>query len=424
MNESGQWEPEETHFDRREGEDASDLLPSRISRVLHERASQVHFTAAQRAQILQRLPARSPLLLRRRRGFLPAFSLAAAVLVILSVVTLLVVIPSLHTPAPTASIIFSLDKTFNTPPQLASGGQPVLLDPSGRHIVYGVVNQTGDMYTSDLADPITSNRLAMQFARDVSWSPDGSALVTTIYPPAVSTPLLALVQTGHYMHTLGKEALAAAWLPTSAQIITYITQVDGQATLWEIMPNGKDAHSIGTMSLPTFTQSLRWSPDGRYLAILASAGKVPTRAQLQGPSQAIYIYDTHSGTLIPLVPTGGASIIDAAWSPVGNTFTYVMKTPQGHTTIKVVDITTYKTLFTLLLQRQFLGMSWSPDGRALVYSDGGVLNAHVVYGKSIVFSNVKSSADYPIWRDNQHLLYLSVNNGTRQLAQMAANASH
>lgn len=217
-----------------------------------------------------------------------------------------------------------MSKTYTTPSELALGGQLVSLDPTGQHIVYGISNKAGVMYTTNLADPLQSNLLAMRYALDAAWAPDGSALVTTIYPQSVVTPLLALVPTGQFMHTLGKEALAASWLPTSHRTITYITQVNGQATLWEIGSDGKNAHAIGTMSLSLLAQHL----------------------------------------------------------------------------------------------------SWSPDGRALVYSDGGVLQSHVLHGSPIQFSNIHASAAYPLWQDNQHILYLSINNSIGQMAQLVESPRH
>ena len=331
MNEPEREENEKGHNDHNQSGDSTDMIEARISHVLHDRASRLYFTPAHRAEVMQRIS--SPRQFSLQSKLIPAFSLAAALLLILSVATYILITQAIHQPAPIASTIFVVNKTYNTPSELSLGGQLVALDPSGQHIVYGVANQAGVMYTTDLVDPIKYNQLAMRYALDATWAPDGSALVTTIYPQSVVTPLLALVPTGQFMHTLGKEALAASWLPTSTQTITYITQVGSQATLWEIGTDGKNAHAIGAMSLPALVQHLNWSSDGRYLAILATDGSTSPHVLLQSPSKAIYIFDKQTASIKKLILPAGASVTNALWAPGGDTLTYVMTDIYGHSTI-------------------------------------------------------------------------------------------
>lgn len=421
MNKPERGKQENAQNDSNQSQDSTDMIEARISRVLHDRASRVQFTPAHHAEVMQRLSTRRQFSLQNR--LIPVFSVAASMLLILSVATYFLVTHAIHQPAPLVSTIFVIDKIYNTPSELALGGQLVSLDPTGQHIVYGVAHQAGIMYTTNLIDPLKYNQLAMRYALDVTWAPDGSALVTTIYPQSVVTPLLALVPTGQFMHTLGKEALAASWLPTSAQTITYITQVGEQATLWEIGTDGKNAHAIGTMSLPALTQHLNWSSDGRYLAILATDGNASPHVLLQSPSKAIYIFDKQTASIKKLILPAGASVTNALWTPGGDTLTYVMTDIYGHSTINAISVSTETTLFTIALKHQLQGMSWSPDGRALIYSDGGTLQSHVLHGSPIQFANIHASASYPLWQDNQHILYLSITNHRGQLTQLSASAN-
>ena len=415
MNKPEREEHEKGHNDNNQSGDSTDMIEARISHVLHDRASRVYFTPAHRAEVMQRIS--SPKQFSLQSKLIPAFSLAAALLLILSVATYIVITQAIHQPAPIASTIFVVNKTYNTPSELSVGGQLVSLDPTGQHIVYGVANQAGVMYTTTLVDPVKYNQLAMRYALDAAWAPDGSALVTTIYPQSVVTPLLALVPTGQYMHTLGKEALAASWLPTSPQTITYITQVGDQATLWVIGSDGKNAHAIGTMSLPALVQHLNWSSDGRYLAILATVGSASPHILLQNPSNTIYIFDKQTSSLKKLILPEDASVTNALWAPGKDILTYEMTDAYGHSTINAISLSTQATLFTIALKHQLQGMSWSPDGRALIYSDGGTLQSHVLYGSLIQFTNIHASASYPLWQDNQHILYVSITNGIGQLTQ-------
>jgi hypothetical protein len=47
-----------------------------------------------------------------------------------------------------------------------------------------------------------------------------------------------------------------------------------------------------------------------------------------------------------------------------------------------------------------------------------MLHTRVLYGKAVIFSGIQESATSPIWLDSQHILYLSIVNGTGQLAQL------
>ena len=394
-------------------------LEQHVARVLDERAGQVRFSSELRDQIIQKLPARRRVHTSRRR-LVAAFSLACALVLIAG---LIIATARLLQPTPGASmptLTFSNEKVLPTPTQLARGGQSLSLDPTGQHLVYGIATQAGVMYTTNLTAPVANNRLAMEDARDVSWAPDGSALVTTIYPSISTGPLLALVPGGQYMHLLNKQALAASWLPTSRDIITYITQTQGQATLWQIAPDGQNARVLATFPLALLTQHVSWSPDGRYLAILTAANAAPSAANIQGASRALFLFDIRNGSLSERVAPGDFTLASLAWSPNGRILSYEKLASQGTNTLSSFDPTARKTLFTIPLHQPLAGLNWSPDSRALVYSDGGTLHTYTLGGSTIVFSRLNGQAEYPFWLDSQHLLYLALANGNQQLTQLAA----
>lgn len=279
------------------------------------------------------------------------------------------------------------------------------------------------MYTTDLADPIAQNKLAMRYARDVSWAPDGSALITTIYPANETVPLLALVHTGHYMQLLGTTALAASWHPSASNEITSITETGTQVTLWNSTPDGKSVQAFKTFTLPLVAQRLSWSPDGRFLAILATPGNSPSAQLIQGPSHAIYLFDTEQNSVRTLVMPGSFSIGSLAWSPDGKILTYEQIGAQGQESLHALKPVNHQTLFTLNLQDPLLGMDWSPDNRALVYSDGGVLHAYTLSGSAIQFARLTGTASSPFWLDNQQVLYLAINQAAGQLTLLAAQTN-
>ena len=422
MSEPGNMDKDQLSTSQRSPFLAKEEVERHISRLLDERAAQVQFSPELRAQITRHLPARSRKSLPRRR-LVPALSLACALVLI---VGLVIAVVRLHQSPPvvaTPTLVFSHEKVLPTPAQLARNGQFLSLDPTGQHLVYGVSDQAGVMYTTDLTAPVTNNHLAMEDARDISWAPDGSALVTTIYPAITAGPLLALVPGGKYMHLLGQQALAASWMPTAKDAITYITQANGQATLWQITPDGKHIHTLATFALSLLVQHMKWSPDGRYLAILAAGDATPSAANIQGSSRALFLFDTQGNHLSELVAPGGFVLDSLAWSPNGHILSYEKRVTQGANTLSLLDLTTRKTLLTIALHQHLLGLSWSPDSQALIYSDGGTLRSSLLSGKAIVLPKMSDEAEYPFWLDSQHLLYLSLSGNRGQLVQLVAHTN-
>lgn len=395
------------------------LLEAHITRILHEQAEKVHFSPALRQHILERLPARRPASTRRSL-VLAATLVAACVLLLACVASIMIALQPPHPPGVATVTTYVVEKTFNTPKELATEGQPMLVDPTGQHLVYGLAKQPGVMYTTDLANPVAHNLLAMQNARDIAWANDGSALVTTIAPSGTTIPLLALVPVGKYMHLPGKEALAASWLPTSTQHITYITQSADNTLLWDITPDGKANTLTGTMHIPLLVQRLSWSPNGQQLAILATNAHAPSQQALQQPTRAIYLLDARSHSVQEIIPVGDFSLGTLAWSSDAHYMTYERIDGQGHTTLHTLDMTNDREVFTLALQHNLMGLSWSPNSRSLVYSDGGTLLAHTVSGPALLFPRIASTgAMYPSWLDSTHMLYMQISNGVGQLTLLA-----
>lgn len=394
-------------------------VEERVARVLDERARKVQLSPALHGQIIQSLPRRRGTHTSRRRRIL-AGSLACVLVVVLG---LIFGIAHVLQSAPVRSapgLVFQQEKTLPTPTQLEQNGVFLSLDPTGQHLVYGVANQVGVMYTTSLISPLADNRLAMENARDISWAPDGSALVTTIYPSRKDGPQLALVPIGQYMHVLGKQALASAWLPTSRSAITYITQADGQTMLWQITPQGQHAHILVTFTLPFLVQRLAWSPDARYLAILTAADPAASAANIQGVSRALFLFDARSGSLRELVAPGAFALDSLTWSPNGHILSYERRAAPGSNALVSFDITLNKILATIALHEQLQGLSWSPNSRDLIYSDGGTFRTYSLDNTPIVFPHLSGRATYPLWLDSRHLLYLALTGNGSRLVQLAA----
>ncbi len=387
------------------------MLDARLTQTLHTQAERIHFTPQLRNNILQSLPPRRASVPRRR--LVLASALATAFLLVFSLVATLLQIGQ------PAVQHFALTQTITAPAELAHGGQLLSLDPTEHHLVYQPLNQPGVMYVADISNPVASNVLAMRYAHDVAWSPDGSQLVTTVSPEGASQPLLALVRVGQYMNPLGKDAEAASWSPTSAQQIIYATQTADQLTLWQTTPSGHAAQALQTVQVALSVQRMLWSQDGQKLALIATQGNAPSTSLQSLPAQAIYIMDARTHTLSEVVQPGNFTIDTVGWSPSKHYLTYEQIDAQGHTTLHTLDVDQHKELFHVTLQKKLLGWSWAPDNHALVYSDGGTLHAYTLRGPAIQFPQTSAMECYPFWLKNGRILYMHITNDVGKLAFLA-----
>ncbi|GER84123.1 hypothetical protein KTAU_27590 [Thermogemmatispora aurantia] len=397
------------------------LLGEVIRRALQEQAAHIHFSPELRARILSGLPPRAPERRdqRTRRRSRLVLALAATLTLLLCLVLVLLLFLPQTPPAPPLAngVRYQVVQTLAAPPALAQGGRLVAVDPTGHHLVIQDGRDPGVMYTASLSDPVGSQLLAMREAHDAAWSPDGTALVTVVTPPGAEQPLLALVPYGQYMYPLGEAALAATWTPgAGSTTITYVTGANGQTQLWQTTRGGHPTQLLATMNLRLAVQHLAWSPDGRYLALLVS------NEGLNGPGRAIYLMNHASGQVTALVPIGDFTITSFGWSPDSQRLTYARRDAAGHTLLTTLAIPDGRPLLSLPLQGELDGWSWSPDGRALVYSDDGRLYVHIFSGSPIVLPQPEAGARqlFPFWlRDGRLLLVHIAASGQRTLQLLA-----
>ncbi|GCE17184.1 PD40 domain-containing protein [Dictyobacter kobayashii] len=409
MNEHGRDDHEPSYQERHANVTTDNALDARISRFLHKEAEKIHFTPELRNSILQKVPSRRPL--RRNHITFAVLASAAALILALSSLTYF----ALH-PATQAGIHYTLGKEISVAPELADGGLLLSLDPTEQHIVYQPANQVGVLYTADLDDPVQSNELAMRYARDMAWAPDGSALVATVTPTNTVHPLLALVPKGQYMHLLGhNNALAANWSPTNANEIMFAQQQNGKTQLWSTNTSGAPATLQVSMSEPLLVQHMIWSPNGHNLALVVSQSGAVTRESLNEPERAIYVMDLQNNKLTRLVTPGSFTIGNVAWSPDGNKLTYEQIAANKKVILQTINMSQPDEQTSITPQHQLAGWSWSSDSRALVYSDGGKLTAYVFHGTPIVFPQTQQQLTSPFWLKNGQILCMQITNGKGNL---------
>ena len=375
------------------------ILEARISHALQKQAAHIQFSGELRNHIMQNLPSQHRT--GQRRFLVPAFALAAVLLIVFSLSTYLLLNqqPSIH---------YTLHQVITVPPELAHGGQLLSLDPTGQRLVYQPANQSGVMYTANISDPLTSNVLAMRYAHTVGWSPDGTELITTVLPEGATNPLLALVRVGEYMKPLGPDAEAASWSSTSTQQILYITQAHNRTQLWTTTPAGQASQQIASMNISLPVQQMVWSHDGQKLALLMT--------NENGRGNTLSVMDARTHTLNTIVKTDIQTIGTLSWSPDKHDLLYQQSDARGHTTLHALDVDQHKELFALTIQKKLAGWSWSPDSNAIVYSDGGTLHTYTLQGMTIQLPHSDAGQYYPFWLKDGHILYMNVVHEEGQLA--------
>ena len=387
-------------------------LGERISHLFHEQAEHVQFTPELREHFMRQVPS--------HREPWPVFVIAlASAAVLILALTFNVYLSQLMQPAVQHGIQYTSSRELSVSPEFAMGGQLFSVDPSEQRVVYQSAQQSGVFYMARLNDLVTSNTLVMRYARDMAWSPDGSDLVATVSPEGSFLPLLALVPAGQYMHLLGHDALAATWSPKAGQEITYTIPNHGQTELWSTTKDGQSSKLLATMPLSLLVKHMLWSPDGRYLAMTVASTAAPTPTTLDQPARAIYVMDMQTNSLRTFAAPTGSTIGNLEWSPTGKNLAYEQIDTHGKSLLEVLNLMKATDHFDIVPQHQLQGWSWSPDGRALAYSDGGTLQAHVLYGQKVTFPQGSSKLISPFWLKNGTILCVHTNQGTNTLALLS-----
>ncbi|GCE11895.1 hypothetical protein KTT_17540 [Tengunoibacter tsumagoiensis] len=386
------------------------ILEKRLSHFFQQQTEQIHFTPELRSQILRKIHA--PGFPQSR--WLTTCSLALAASLILCALFTFRPVP-ISAPS---SVVYQVGPVEAVSPELHNGGKLISLDPTEHHLLYQAAHQPGVMYTTDLADPIAHNTLVMHDAITAAWAPNGSALVATVATDTTALPLLAMIPTGQYMSPLKPEALAATWAPSQTQPITYMLQQAGKIQLWRTNPDGQQTQMQAFWPLSLTPRLLLWSPDGTQLAIVVSAAGSVSPTTLTQPCLEIYLLQMHNLHLQKLVQAGDFSIGALAWSPNSQSLTYEKISATKQTTLQTLNIHTKHIEFEVPIKATLQGWSWSPDGRALIYSDGGILRIYEAQTAHITLPKLTGIQDTPFWLKDGRILFLQIIGSSSQLAYL------
>jgi TolB protein len=184
-----------------------------------------------------------------------------------------------------------------------------------------------------------------------------------------------------------------------------------------------------TQDIPGYQRSPQWSPDGSHIAFFS----VDDRARVSTISQVPAL----GGAAKPLVelPSAGG-LLCPVWSPDGDRIAY-----SSHSALYILSVTTGQTAKVAEHPGGLHSLVWSPDGARIAYVVGGYI---YLFGIPL-FGHIAPSAVWvvsatggqdveltdqihlnmsPTWMpDSKHLLYVSNQNGRRDVFQLALRDS-
>jgi dipeptidyl aminopeptidase/acylaminoacyl peptidase len=205
------------------------------------------------------------------------------------------------------------------------------------------------------------------------WAPDGRAMAYCL--DADGSERFDIVRfdlsTGHHLNlTPGTPETIQpnlSWSPDGSRI-AYASDRDGSFDTYIIPASGGDAQKLFAAPFPDWDS--RWSPDGRWLAVVSEA-------EAQG--FAIFIVPAAGGEPQRLtLGTETLSAKDPCWSPGGNKLAFASDR-LGFFDLGIYDVETGEITWVAAGKGDQVSPDWSSDGRRLVYLHShGPMNELVV----------------------------------------------
>lgn len=266
-------------------------------------------------------------------------------------------------------------------------------------------------------------------AADVWVLPRGRALFrrTSQVPSQLTTgPLLfgdpLPSKDGKEIFAVGVQPRAelARYDPTARQFVPYLSAIsagelgfsrDGrwvayvkypEGTLWRSRLDGSERLQL-TYS-PLQTDMPRWSPDGKYIAFLAT---------LQD-GQQMYVVPSGGGNPRELLPEN-TNQDDPNWSPDGKSlvFAHLLRYGDQNCDIRILNLDTH-TVTTLPGSAGMLAPRWSPDGRYISALSWDLSKMKLYDLRAKKWEEVASGYfTYPNWSRDGKYLYCENLNGTK-----------
>jgi dipeptidyl aminopeptidase/acylaminoacyl peptidase len=235
------------------------------------------------------------------------------------------------------------------------------------------------------------------------------------------------------------------WSPDGSRVAFLSNALRSQQQIFIASSDGSGVRRL--TNLTGAAQSLRWSPDGRYLAMLyiahphRSAGALAAGARQVGvigsvvDEQRLTIVDASTGTLRALTPAD-AYVYEYGWAPDSNriAYTYAYGSGDNNWWVARLAIASVQGGSRDLLRPGFQinDPEWSPDGRIIAVI-GGLMSDFGSVGGDVYLVNAATgkvrdvapgmalSASAIRWTGNARMLMLAHELGSLELFRLNAS---
>ncbi|MFD0739788.1 winged helix-turn-helix domain-containing protein [Lysobacter koreensis] len=236
-------------------------------------------------------------------------------------------------------------------------------------VAIGTSNRRGPAAADESPPAIAFEKITSapggEFAPSVS--PDGALVVYSAYLEDQHRTVLMLQTTAPVepraltTPARGERDVMAAWSPDGREIAFARLPVDGRCQLMRVAAAGGDARPIGPCDGARVASRFSWHPDGKSLLMAGS---------MSGPAHtgAIQRLELATGRSRTLAYARGPNDIDIspAYSPDGRWIAFQRNISRGDIWRMPAAGGTPERLTKL--EANLYGLSWAPDGNAIVFS--------------------------------------------------------
>jgi ABC-type nickel/cobalt efflux system permease component RcnA/Tol biopolymer transport system component len=276
--------------------------------------------------------------------------------------------------------LFMLAQPGSSPAQFTHEPQGITgysVSPDGKTILYSVFNLDGGSSLWSLDADGSGGRLALDCPQaecnSPAWYPDGSKVAYERLentPDSATIPRFSIwwldLQSGRTQPVFQDASFpsAAPQFSPDGEWLSYISAASNALVVYDL----EDAR---TLSVPLGSQAAipeTWSPAGDALLFGNTA------ASGEPPPLHVKTYALASGHVTDLGGTRGETDFSASWSPNGQWIAINRNVPGSNPAVSSNQVWLVKpdrTQAHVLLNEEgasYSGLSWSPDGRLLLYS--------------------------------------------------------
>jgi Tol biopolymer transport system component len=199
-------------------------------------------------------------------------------------------------------------------------------------------------------------------------------------------------------------AQSIVWSPTDAsQVLVTSTDLNHHDNQVFILNTETLEKSVLKKTDNGVLTGLGWSPDNKRILLLSNSGIVGEKSKILSVS---------TNGVDEVAVTEGA--VQAAWSPDESVVAFFSYGAEVGDNLREINlhlrtITTQKdeTILTLKSQNSF-GLSWSPDGKKLVFALGDLKSSNLFVGdiarQEFVQITKNGINDYPVWSPHGNLI--------------------